>query len=223
MEPLNADDAQRYAEFKEWTPYEAALLLAGCKPLPRSHIPEPSANTSPFNLIHAVQICGPSRDLKTPHPPEVWMRWYSEHLAGRDFPDFSQPVMRAMERIMDGKALQIFAQSVLITPKVDVPESVELPNELSGKKVAAVKIDRGLIIKKAALIKKHGSRWSTIERDFQDASENGLSKMAKADKHGYWFESDALKWAEQQGKIFLTETHPALATPFPSTIHRIKG
>ena len=51
MEPLNANDAQRYAEFKEWTPYEAALLLAGCKPLPRSHIPEPK------EILHKSMFC----------------------------------------------------------------------------------------------------------------------------------------------------------------------
>jgi len=48
MEPLNANDAQRYAEFKEWTPFEAALLLAGCKPLPRGQIPEPKAILLPL-------------------------------------------------------------------------------------------------------------------------------------------------------------------------------
>ncbi len=90
MEPLNANDAQRYAEFKEWTPFEAALLLAGCKPLPRGHVPEPNGNTVAFNLIQAIQYCGPSKNLETPHPPETWMLWYSEYLAGRDFPEFSQ-------------------------------------------------------------------------------------------------------------------------------------
>jgi hypothetical protein len=93
MEPLNAKDAKRYAEFKEWTAFEAALLLAGCKPLPRGQIPEPEGNTPAFNLICAIQICGPSKDLKTPHTPGVWLRWYSEYLAGHDFPDFSQMVL----------------------------------------------------------------------------------------------------------------------------------
>jgi len=35
--------------------------------------------------------------MKTPHPPKVWMSWYSEHLAGRDFPDFSLTVIRALD------------------------------------------------------------------------------------------------------------------------------
>jgi hypothetical protein len=98
MEPLNAKDAKRYAEFKEWTAFEAALLLAGCKPLPRGHIPEPNGNTPAFNLIQAIQYCGPSKNLGTPHPPERWMLWYSEYLAGRDFPDFSEKAMQAWDR-----------------------------------------------------------------------------------------------------------------------------
>lgn len=102
MEPLKAKDARRYAEFQEWTPYEAALLLAGCKPLPRGHVPEPDGNTPAFNLIHAVQICGPSKDLQTSHPPEVWVNWYSEYFASRDAPEFSQMALRAVERYMIG-------------------------------------------------------------------------------------------------------------------------
>jgi hypothetical protein len=106
MKPLNANDAQRYTEFKEWTPFEAALLLAGCKPLPRGHIPEPKGNTPAFHLINAIQICGPSKDLKTPHAPEVWMRWYSEHLAGRDFPGFSQMAWGAIQDATSSKTVQ---------------------------------------------------------------------------------------------------------------------
>jgi hypothetical protein len=97
MEPLEAKDARRYAEFQEWTPYEAALLLAGCKPLPRGHIPVPNGNTPAFNLIKAIQYCGPSKNLETPHPPETWKLWYSEYLAGRDFPEFSETAMHAWD------------------------------------------------------------------------------------------------------------------------------
>ena len=99
MEPLNAIDAQRYAGFKLWTPFEAALLLSGCQPLPRGHIPEPDRNTPAFNLIQAIQHCGPSKNLETPHPPERWMLWYSEYLAGRDFPEFSEKAMQAWDSV----------------------------------------------------------------------------------------------------------------------------
>ena len=109
MEPLNLKDAQRYAGFKQWTPYEAALLLAGCKPLPRGHIPEPNGNTPAFNLIKAIQYCGPSENPGTPHPPERWMLWYSEYLAGYDFPEFSQVALQALTKRLP--------QKVPITPQ----------------------------------------------------------------------------------------------------------
>jgi len=109
MEPLNSTDAQRYAAFKMWTPYEAALLLAGCKPLPRGHIPEPPPNSPAFNLINAVLICGPSKDLETRHSPEAWMRWHSEYLAGYEAPEFSQVALQALTK-------HLF-QTVHITPQ----------------------------------------------------------------------------------------------------------
>lgn len=109
MEPLTANDAQRYAEFKEWTPFEAAMLLAGCKPLPRGHFPETNGNTPAFNLIQAIQYCGPSKNVETPHSPETWMLWYSEYLAGHDFPEFSQLALQAL--------IKRLPQKVPITPQ----------------------------------------------------------------------------------------------------------
>ena len=224
MEPLKAKDARRYAEFQEWTPYEAALLLAGCKPLPRGHVPEPDGNTPAFNLIHAVQICGPSKDLQTSHPPEVWVNWYSEYLAGRDAPEFSQIAMRAaLKRNSNKEAHEIILQPALDAAEKGDPESVEPTKGVSGKEADALTINRDLIMKKAALINKHKHQWSTIERDFQDASENQLSKMAKAPNHGYWYEANSLKWAEQHGKLLLAKNNAGTATPFSSYTHLIKG
>ena len=62
-------------------------------------------------------------------------------------------------------------------------------------------VDKGWVMKKAALIDKHAQRWPTAKRDFQDASENGLSSAAKSPGHGEWFETSALNWAEQRGKL----------------------
>ena len=62
-------------------------------------------------------------------------------------------------------------------------------------------VDRKWPMKKSALIDKHAQQWPTIKRDFLDASNNGLSSAAKAPRFGYWFESAALKWAEQRGKL----------------------
>jgi hypothetical protein len=80
------------------------------------------------------------------------------------------------------------------------------------------------ILKKAALLKKHLHRWPTINRDFQDASENGLSVAAKAPTHGDWFESKALGWAEKKGKLLSSEQRGnPLTGNIWGTVHKIKG
>ena len=86
-------------------------------------------------------------------------------------------------------------------------------------------VDRGWVMKKAALIEKHERQWSTIKRDFQDASENGLSKSAKAPGHGDWFEADALNWARQRGKLKEVANQPApiQATTLSGLMHRMAG
>ena len=81
------------------------------------------------------------------------------------------------------------------------------------------------ILKKVALIKKHLHRWPTINRDFQDASENGLSAAAKAPTHGDWFEAKALGWAEKKGKLLSNEQQGNALTGnlWARTVHKIKG
>ena len=81
------------------------------------------------------------------------------------------------------------------------------------------------ICKKAALIKKNLYRWPTINRDFQDASENGLGAAAKAPMHGEWFESKALDWAKKKGKLSSSEQQSNALTGnfWPSTVHRNKS
>jgi hypothetical protein len=66
-------------------------------------------------------------------------------------------------------------------------------------------VDKGWVMKKAALMDKHADKWKTINGDFHSASENGLSKAAKAPGHGEWFEAAALYWAEQRGKLIKAE------------------
>jgi hypothetical protein len=112
MEPLDPKDAQRYTRFKQWTPYEAALLLAGCKPLPRGHIPKPKGNTPAFNLIYAVGSCGPSKNLKTRHSPEVWMNWYGEYIAGYKVPEFSEMAVWAYKKYRSELAMDSRLQHV---------------------------------------------------------------------------------------------------------------
>jgi hypothetical protein len=86
-------------------------------------------------------------------------------------------------------------------------------------------MNRGWVMKKAALIKKHTDQWATIKGDFHSASENGLSKAAKAPGHGEWFEADALKWAEQRGKLKKKEEQgPAtIETVWTGRKHALRG
>ena len=95
----------------------------------------------------------------------------------------------------------------------------------AAEPVNAGQRDRGWVMKRAALIKKHFHQWSTIKGDFHSASENDLSKMAKAPGHGDWFEADALKWAEKRGKLTKSndQTAPVPATPFTGLTHKMQG
>lgn len=104
------------------------------------------------------------------------------------------------------------------TPAPEVAASVSPEN-------STARLERGCILKKAALIKKHKGQWASINGDFQGASENGLSKAAKATEHGNWFEADALSWARQRGKLDDATEQPAppSATHFGGLTHRIKG
>lgn len=79
------------------------------------------------------------------------------------------------------------------------------------------------VLKKKALKAKHQAQWLTFERDFQDASENGLSAAAKAPGHGYWYEERALIWAKQRGKYAESNQIPstANATPWTGLVHKI--
>lgn len=108
-------------------------------------------------------------------------------------------------------------------PAQTAPAPVVTASDAPAKPTAT--IDRGWVMKRAALIEKHERQWPTINRDFQDASENGLSKSAKAPGHGDWFEADALIWARQRGKLSETtgQQTPSPATPFGGLTHRIKG
>lgn len=81
------------------------------------------------------------------------------------------------------------------------------------------KADRGECVKRAALIERNRRRWLSIERDLKDASSNGLSTAAKADTAGFWWEGDALKWAEARNKV----EAPAAPVNLASVVHRMAG
>lgn len=95
---------------------------------------------------------------------------------------------------------------------VQIGELAEPTNEAPG-------CDRGLRVKREALIDRNVRRWPTIERDLKDGSSNALSASAKADGIGFWWEGDALKWAEARGKL----TAPDAAASLASVMHRLHG
>jgi hypothetical protein len=95
----------------------------------------------------------------------------------------------------------------------------------NAEPVKAERMVAGWMMKRSALIKKHICRWPTIERDLRDASENGLSKAAKAPGHGEWFETLALNWAKQRAKYIdeKPESQAVIETVWATTRHKIKG
>ena len=86
-------------------------------------------------------------------------------------------------------------------------------------------VEKEWVMKKAALIAKHAGQWPSIERDFQDATDNKLKSAANAPGHGEWFEAAALDWARQRGKLREGKQQgPAdLTSVWTSTKHTIKG
>jgi hypothetical protein len=88
-----------------------------------------------------------------------------------------------------------------VTPEPQGPPVVAGGVSGGALPIKAAPVAKVWVMKRAALVKKHVDRWPTIGRDLQDASENGLSKAAKALGHGEWYESAALDWARQRGKL----------------------
>jgi len=78
--------------------------------------------------------------------------------------------------------------------KFDVTQSAQ--DDLSA---AHIDPARGQILKKSVLLRRHSSRWPTLERDLSDGASNGLKLVAHA-YHGHWFENDVLNWGRSEGK-----------------------
>jgi hypothetical protein len=118
-------------------------------------------------------------------------------------------------------------QAITPSPTPETPAPPDVAVGASGGVVTekAGPVNRGWVMKKAALIDKHTYQWATIKGDFHSASENGLSKAAKAPGHGDWFEADALKWAEQRGKLKKEEEQgPAtVGTVWTGRKHTLRG
>lgn len=115
-----------------------------------------------------------------------------------------------------------------IVPQQSAPAQTTLPAPVEALGASggvepdkAGPVDKGWVMKKAALIKKHTAQWPTIERDFRGSSENDLSKVAKAPGHGDWFEAAALNWAEQRGKLEKEQSPTNPATVWTGRKHTI--
>lgn len=78
--------------------------------------------------------------------------------------------------------------------------------------------DRGRRLKRKALLSDNVRRWPTIERDLKDAASNGLSRDAKDESHGWWWEGSAREWARSHGKW-----KDEAASMSPTWAHRIRG
>ena len=109
--------------------------------------------------------------------------------------DETLPNYRLLKGIAEPQHPSPAPDTATLAPVVAVSASGGVESDKAGP------VDRGWVMKKIALIAKHTHQWKTINRDFQDASENGLSDAAKAPEHGNWFEAAALNWARQRGKL----------------------
>lgn len=78
---------------------------------------------------------------------------------------------------------------------------------------------------RAALITQHKHEWPTIEGDIKGASENGLSKVAKAGLRD-WDEDLAMEWARSRNKLIKPASTATLTTAMnklPSKKYRMEG
>jgi hypothetical protein len=187
------------------TTAEAARLMCGLDPdLFQSLESCPNENDQTQLCKKAAMIQRLSeREGRACATPGEWLAWASEHRIA----------------VHDGFRLEVES-----APAKDTPAPAPMVAASDGAAITNA-VDRGWVLKKAALINKLVPQWDTIERDFQDASENGLSKAAKAPGHGNWFETDALNWARQRGKLSEATEQQAQspATLFGGLTHRIMG
>lgn len=197
---LNEIGARYWLAMDGWSVEEAAYLLHGLDPryqggvgmvggrrlIIQPFVPDDDMTAM---LIRAFDM----GTLPSPAPPSEVIAWAN-----------SKKLKLPVQFLGDAKQ---WAAPVLSPEPPATPNSapaIAAPGPVVADGVATNKaepVDKGWVMKKAALIDKNAQRWPTAKRDFQDASENGLSSAAKAPGHGEWFENAALKWAEQRGKL----------------------
>ena len=226
-------DLSQWDVAEHFTPCEAAALMSGCDPRAdvggnpfSSRIGDAMVKT--FVAVARGEPLPPdgllTRELElTMHPdfvPSIFLDKTGSTLHGIETIDRAE-IVRWLAAI-DAKSAYQFAPAQ--SPATPAPVVAVEPASNGPAKPTAT-VDRGWVMKRAALIKKHERQWLTISRDLQDASDNDLSKAAKASGHGDWFEADALNWARQRGKLSeaLDRPTPSPATPFTGLTHRTRG
>lgn len=109
-----------------------------------------------------------------------------------------------------------------VTPKL--PEAATIAREYKGETAKAPATGPKFSVNKAALIAQHKDEWPTIESDIKNASENGLSKAAKAGVRD-WNEEAAMQWARSKNKLIKPTDAAELSSVmsgFVSRKHRIE-
>jgi hypothetical protein len=101
------------------------------------------------------------------------------------------------------------------TPSVETKHAAGLDKRSDLTAADLTPISRG------DLVRKHQSRWPSIETNLKNASDNGLRKYAGASKHGYWLEARALEWARMNNK--LRELRPAATCTANNPFNMSKG
>lgn len=101
------------------------------------------------------------------------------------------------------------------------------PIAVEQKEVTAKAAQTGprLSMTRAALIAQHKHVWQSIETDIKGASENGLSRAAKAGARD-WNEEAAMQWARSKNKLIQPTSAASLnnvMSKLPIRKHRLKG
>jgi hypothetical protein len=120
----------------------------------------------------------------------------------------------------------LIKMSAPVTQVQDNETRAPMPIAAEQKEVTAKATPTGprLQVNKAALIAQHKHEWPTIEGDIRGASENGLSKVAKAGARD-WYEDAAIQWARSKNKLIQPTSAATLNSAMsnlPSRKHRLK-
>ncbi len=203
-------------ELPRLTTAEAARLMSGLDPDRFKSLesrPNNNDQSKPCKQAAMIQRLA-ERAGKESATPNEWLAWADERkLDEKKRDDFHIKVHDGFRLAVESAQ----AQTTATASPVALVSLVEPPK--------TEKVDKGWVMKKAALIDKHAHEWGTIKSDFHSSSENGLSKAAKAPGHGEWFVDAALNWADQRGKR-TKEKQQALANSMLNLVgkkHTLEG